>query len=250
MATLIQLVPDPTNLPDLHPSELGAILLEVLTGPHSPAQHGMVHLGNFVGQFNREYDYNGNYGAQQEVNNAISAAWNWLRVNGLVCSDTGANPSFDRITKLGHQVKDRNGVRGLLSEELLPGAFIHPTLLQDARPLFLQGRFETAVFEAFKALEVAVRNAGNYGAGKIGVSLMSAAFHPENGPLTDPTLEGGERQALMQLMSGAIGSYKNPASHRKVEITRDDAREMIILASHLLKIVDARTPPNPAPAQT
>jgi len=240
MATLVQLVPDPTNLPDLHPSELGAILLEVLTGHHSPAQHGMVHVGNFVGQLNREYDYRGNGELQQEVSNAISAAWNWLRVNGLVCSDTGGNPSFDRITKLGRQVKDRNGVRGLLSDELLPTAFLHPTLLQDARPLFLQGRFDTAVFEAFKALEVAVRTAGKYGPDKIGVTLMNAAFHPQNGPLTDQTLEAGERQALMQLMVGAIGSYKNPASHRKVEIARDEAREMIILASHLLKIVDAR----------
>lgn len=240
MATLIQLVPDAQTLVDLQPSELGGYLLEVLTGPNSPAQHGMVHLGNYVNRIEVEYDYRGRRELQQELANSISAAWNWLKVNGLLCSDTGANPAFDRVTNLGRQVADANGVRGMLSEELLPSAFLHPTLLRDARPLFMQGRFDTAVFEAFKALEVTTRAAGNYGADRIGVPLMSAAFHPDEGPLTDRTLERGERVALMNLMTGAIGSYKNPASHRKVEIQRDEAREMIILASHLLKIVDAR----------
>jgi uncharacterized protein (TIGR02391 family) len=121
--------------------------------------------------------------------------------------------------------------------------FLHPALLQNARPLFLQGRFDTAVFEAFKELEVTVRTAGKFCPERIGTALMSAAFNPDKGPLTDPTLERGERHALMNLMVGAIGSYKNPNSHRKVAITRDEAREMIVLVSHLLKIVDTRAAP-------
>ena len=243
MSTLPQLVPDPTILTNLPPSELGAILLEILTGPKSPVQNGLVHIGSIVGQLVHQYDLRFNPELHQDASNAISSAWFWLRVNGLICPDTGANPNFDRITKRGYFVRDRNGVGQLLADELLPPDFLHPTLLQNARPLFLQGRFDTAVFEAFKELEVAVRTAGNYGPEKIGTALMSAAFNPLNGPLTDQALEPGERQALMNLMVGAIGSYKNPNSHRKVGITRDEAREMIVLASHLLKIVDSRASP-------
>ncbi|WP_083235340.1 TIGR02391 family protein [Acidovorax sp. RAC01] len=60
--------------------------------------------------------------------------------------------------------------------------------------------------------------------------------------LTDKTAEKGERVALMNLLTGALGSYKNPASHRKVGIAAEEARDMLILASHLLKIVEQRAP--------
>lgn len=74
----------------------------------------------------------------------------------------------------------------------------------------------------------------------IGTRLASKAFNPESGPLTDPAAELGERQALMNLMCGALGSYKNPQSHRRVGLDAAEAREMILISSHLLGIVESR----------
>jgi uncharacterized protein (TIGR02391 family) len=91
-----------------------------------------------------------------------------------------------------------------------------------------------------KAVEVAVRDAAHL-PGELGVRLMRKAFDPKNGPLTDTEADEGEREALSALFAGAIGSYKNPHSHRDVQLTDPRAAvEIIMLANHLLRIVDGR----------
>jgi uncharacterized protein (TIGR02391 family) len=235
MASLKNLIPDIGSLLSMSIPDLGGYILESLAGNRD----GMVHLGNYVMEMDSVYAW-GSQDEQRRASISVSSAWMWLKVNGLLCQDPGANASWDLITPLGREMCSRGALQALLGSQELPEGLLHHALLADVRPLFLQRRFDTAVFEAFKTLEVAVRSSAGYGPDKIGMSLMSAAFHPENGPLTDRSLEQGERVALQQLMVGALGSYKNPSSHRKVELGSDEAREMIVLASHLLKITDDR----------
>jgi hypothetical protein len=47
-----------------------------------------------------------------------------------------------------------------------------------------------------------------------------------------------EQHAMAHLFTGAIGLYKNPQSHRNVPTEAIDAAEVIVFASHLLRIVD------------
>jgi hypothetical protein len=63
--------------------------------------------------------------------------------------------------------------------------------------------------------------------------------------LADKSAPRAEQEALMHLMAGAVGSYKNPHSHRNVVIEAAEAVEMIMLASHLLGIVDKRQDAQP-----
>ena len=96
---------------------------------------------------------------------------------------------------------------------------------------------------------MAVRKAGGYAEKDYGVPLMCQAFDKNDGKLTDQSQQEPVREAKAHLFAGVIGLYKNPSSHHDVEFAPEEAAEIIIFASHLLRIVDSceeRTsnPPN------
>jgi uncharacterized protein (TIGR02391 family) len=115
---------------------------------------------------------------------------------------------------------------------------LHPTLAWTVRRQFLMGEFELAAFAALKEVEVRVRTLGGFGSDSIGVPLMTAAFSSKR-PLRDVSAEGGEQEAVMSLFRGAIGTFKNPSSHRAVDY--DDpvlAAEVVLLADLLMRLLD------------
>jgi uncharacterized protein (TIGR02391 family) len=119
---------------------------------------------------------------------------------------------------------------------------LHPTITYSVYPIFLRGDYDTAVFQAFKEVEISARSASKAGNDRLGCALMREAFTPKNGPLSDAREIPGEQTALMELFAGAIGYFKNPGSHREVEVTAIEAAETIMLASRLLRIADGRAP--------
>jgi uncharacterized protein (TIGR02391 family) len=149
---------------------------------------------------------------------------------------------LEAIKLLSMAVQDlQDKIPHLPPDVLLPKETLHPSLSGNVWTAYTRREFDSAAFQAMKAVEVAVRDAGGFSAGDIGTSLMREAFKPKTGPLADAQAEGGEQQACSDLFAGAIGSFKNPQSHRDVKLDDpDEAAEIIMLANHLLRIVEAR----------
>lgn len=170
-------------------------------------------------------------------------AWAWLEREGLIVKDPVHGVSQFFISRRGQRMKSRQSLASYRKANLLPKAQLHPVIAVRVYPPFLRGDYETAIFEAFKEVEIAVRNAGNLPQDLTGDKLMREAFRSaENsqsaGPLTDVDLPPGEQKAMAHFFAGAFGVYRNSTGHRRVPTEPEDAVEIIVVASQLLRIVD------------
>ncbi len=177
------------------------------------------------------------YGPKQdEVNLALMEAWAWLQSAGLLVEKASSGGGWFFVSRRGKQITSRDDFDAYQKAGLLPKAHLHARIASKVYPAFLRGEYDTAVFQAFREVEIVVRDAGKFGQEDYGTELMRKAFRPADkkgqavmpGPLTDAQLPIAEQEALANLFAGAIGLYKNPQSHRYVPIHAEDASEVIV----------------------
>lgn len=141
-------------------------------------------------------------------------------------------------TKKGVQFLEREFNKVIKAYALLPETYVHPIIVKKSFTLLHNGEYESAVLQAFKTIETSIRDKINADAEDVGVKLIRKAFNPDNGPLTDNKLPKAEREAFTNYIAGAFGYYKNPCSHRDIEMDFISAFDRIVVASDLLKIID------------
>ena len=245
MRELLEAIPDIEVLLSLEPEELGAQLLFIIRKWRERNRSELLQTAHLTHEaFPVDPGAPGYPRDKREAAEAVlMEAWQWLEVQGLLVPAPGRNGAN------GLRVLSRRAQRVESQEQFvqhqvgrrIPKESLHSRISTKVWNAFVRGEFDTAVLLATKAVEVAVRESAGMSAAEYGTKLMRAAFHPETGPLTDLNAEPSERAARSDLFAGLIGSYKNPRSHRDVNIDHaEEAVEIIMFANHLLRIVDAR----------
>src|SRR5260370_22976380 len=117
------------------------------------------------------------------------------------------------LTKDGASSASKEDFARFRAARAFPKSLLHPSIADKVYSCLMRDELDEAVFAAFKAVEVAVRAAGNYSAKDIGVPPMPRAFSPKNGPLTDQSQPEAEREALCPVFARALASYNNTHFH-------------------------------------
>jgi uncharacterized protein (TIGR02391 family) len=122
---------------------------------------------------------------------------------------------------------------------------IHPRIQKASQKLFSDGHYPSAIFEAFKQIEIMVKEKsgikGNYGA-----PLMQEVFSANNpilrlnGNSTDS--DGAEQKGFMMLFSGAMLGIRDPKAHS--DIVQNDpiiTLQYLSFASILCRMIENST---------
>jgi uncharacterized protein (TIGR02391 family) len=247
MPTLQELVNDVDALIAMGPEELGVLLLRVHDGRR--ANNGMFVPGNFEGELFQQNTSAYPRERQDEVLEAVREAFAWLEGQALIvgAAPMAAQAGWRVIGRRGRRLLTEAGAADYKAASLLPRKIMHPKIADSVYFNFQRGDYQTAVYCAFREVELAVSAASGI-KGMNGTKLMREAFKPVDprrkdeeqsaGPLTDLSAEFAEQEARAHLFAGAFGNCRNPHSHKDVRLRAEDAVHMLVLASFLLRIVD------------
>lgn len=148
--SLNEVVSNRELLDSLEPEEVGWFILKYLHGNSNARQEA--NPANFSNNF-RDHG--------PEVLERLMEGFSWLVREGLLIHnfETMSSGGFYRIGPRGRRLVERKEFEVYRRQTMLPRALLHPRIAANVLGSMVRGKYDTAVFESMKEVEIAVRNA-------------------------------------------------------------------------------------------
>ena len=141
-------------------------------------------------------------------------------------------------TKVGFRFPEREFRKVVEKYTLMPQSYVHPILIKKCFSLLESGEFDSAVMQAFKAIEVVTREKIGAPNDMFGERLLKKAFNADDGKLTNMSLPKSERCAFLSYITGAFSFYRNSSAHRDLDLDFVSTFDRIAVASDLIKAIE------------
>ena len=156
MAEYVQLqslVPRAEDLLLLEVEEVAGILLLHLQGLATEDKEVQHH--NLFNDIKNHPPYPGPL--QGAVSRALMESWDWLCTAGLLARipDTVGSRFF--VTRRGQALQTRDQFEDFRKASVLPKDRLHSSIASTVYSAFIRGHYDTAIFDAFREVEIAVR---------------------------------------------------------------------------------------------
>jgi hypothetical protein len=141
------------NSLEMEPEELSPFVLRHLSTRENT---GKMNRYNFALGTDSELT---SYGGDniQEFCKRFTEAWVWLEREMFLAPKPGEKGDWVFITRRGRKVLESQDFNTYKETYLLPSENLDPILTRKVKPAFISGDCDTAVFQAFKEVEVRVR---------------------------------------------------------------------------------------------
>ena len=155
----------------LEPEELAIPLLNCLIEMETTGTN--LNLGNVV----RSEDFD-RYGGPKadDIRRLVTESWIWLERELMIAPNFRLSPGWIYVTKRGKDLIAQNDIYKYISSSTISAESLDPVLTSKVSPLFIRGDYDTAVFQAFKEVEIRVREKALLSEEDYGVPLMRKAF--------------------------------------------------------------------------
>ena len=182
----------------------------------------------------------------KELRPEVASDFELMKTTWLENVDSNADTNIVIKTRIDYQtsrllrrINDYDETSpSILAYKILKGMGLHAEVIKVSEKLFCDGHYSSAIFEAFKTVEIAVKNKS--GLNLSGRDLMAQAFNIPNPLIKIKALatqtDKNEQEGFKFLFMGAMEGIRNPEAHEKdAQPTPYESLEYLALASLLLK---------------